>query len=88
MTLTLELPDDVAEKLTAAYPDEAERNRALMCSIIDTLGWEQQDRAEMIEIINEELAATAAGDKGYTLDEAWQRLDEMKAEYLKTRQGR
>ena len=83
MTLTLELPDDVAARLTATYPDEMERTRAVLYSIVDTIEAEQQDKAEWIEIINTRLDAIEAGGKTYTLDEAWECLDALQTERLK-----
>ena len=83
MTLIRELPDNVAERLTATYPDETERNRAVLCSIVNVIEAEQQDKAEMIEIINTCLDALEAGGKTYSLDEAWEQLDTMQAEHLK-----
>ena len=83
MILTLELPDDVVARLSATYPDETERNRAVLCSIVDTIEAEQQDKAEWIEIINARLDALEAGGKSYTLEEAWERLDAMPADSLK-----
>ncbi len=83
MTLTLELPDDVAARLTATYPDEIERNRAVLYSIVDTIEAEQQDKAEWIDIINTRLDAMEAGGKTYSLDEAWECLDALQAERLK-----
>jgi len=85
MTLTLELPEELAERLTVTYPDETDRNRFMVCSLLDAIEWKEQDYAEIMEIINADIAAEEAGDKGYTLDEAWQRIDEMKAEYLKAK---
>lgn len=83
MTLILELPDDVVERLTAAYPDETERNRAVLCSIVNAIEAEQRDKAEMIEIINTRLDDLEAGGKTYSLNEAWEQLDAMQAERFK-----
>lgn len=80
MTLTLELPDDVATRLTAAYPDEAERTRAVLCSIIEVIEAEQKEKAEIIETIQEELEEIAAGGKDYSLEEMRQHWTEMRAE--------
>ena len=80
MTLTLELPDEIAARLTAAYPDEAERTRAVLCSIVDTIEAEQRDKAEIIEIIHTELAQIEAGGNSYTLEEMRKHWDEMRAE--------
>ena len=80
MTLTLELPDEIAARLSATYPDEVERNRALLCSIVDTIEAEQRDKAEMIEVIHAELANIEAGSKSYTLEEMRQHWDEMRAD--------
>ena len=82
MTLTLELPDEVAARLAAAYPDETERSRAVLYSIIETLAAEQQDKAEWIEIVHTRLDALEAGGKSYSFDEAWERLDAMHAEHF------
>lgn len=82
MTLTLELPDDLAARLTAAYPNEAERSRAVLHSIVEAIEAEQRDKAEWIEIINTRLDALESGGKAYSLDEAWERLDAMQAERL------
>ena len=86
MTLTLELPDDVAARLTATYPDETERNRAVLHSIVDTIEAEQEDKAEWIEMINARLDDLHAGGKTYSLDEAWEQLDTLQAERLKAAQ--
>ena len=80
MTLTLQLPDAMAEKLTAIYPDEQERYRAVLNSIAETLEAEQQDRAEWTEIVNAELDALTKDEKTYSLDEARQHWETTRAE--------
>ncbi len=77
MTLTLELPDDLAARLSAAYPNETERDRAVLRSIVEAVEAEQHDKAEWIEIINTRLDALEAEGKTYSLDETWERLDAM-----------
>jgi len=37
MKLTLELPEEVAARLTATYLNEIERNRAVLYSIVETI---------------------------------------------------
>lgn len=80
MTLTLELPDDVAARLTAVYPDEAERNRAVLSSILDAIEAEQGDKIEVVEIIHAELEEHTAGGKDYSFEEMRQHWAEMRAE--------
>ena len=67
-------------RLTATYPDEAERNLAVLYSIVETIEAEQRDKAEWIETINARLDALETGGKTFSLDEAWEQLDMMQAE--------
>ncbi len=82
MTLTLEVPEEVLARLTETYPDETERNRALLGSIVETIEAEQQEKSEWIETIHARLDALEAGGKTYSLDEAWEQLDRKQAERL------
>ena len=80
MTLTLELPDESMERLTTIYPDEAARTQFMVCSLLDAIEWKEQDYAEIVEIINADIAAEESGDKAYTLEEMDQHWAELEAE--------
>ena len=80
MTLTLDLPEELAERLTATYPDQTERHRFMVGSLLDAIEAEQQERAEIIEILNADIAAVEAGNKGYTQEEMEQHWAELEAE--------
>lgn len=80
MTLTLELPDESMERLAAVYPDEAARNQFLVCSLLEAIEWKEQDYAEIVKIIEADIAEEAAGFKGYTQEEMDQHWAELEAE--------
>ena len=79
MTLTLEIPEDLAPRF-AAIPESERPNFALAVIRSVVLPDEMIEPAEgegldeLTEAVNEELAAIAAGEKGLTMDEVDARM--------------
>jgi hypothetical protein len=80
-TLTIELPDYIAEQLSAM--PEAERHRFAIAALASALAtpdeWDESDDPQAVAEIGAALAALeeseGRGERGLTLDEAWAELD-------------
>ncbi len=83
MTLTIDLPEELASRLTASYPEEAKRNQLIICSIADVLESKQQEADDLIASMDALIADVEAGRNTYSFEEVCRQWDEDTAARLK-----
>ena len=83
MTLTIDLPEELASRLTASYPEEAERNQLIICSIAEVLESQQQESEDLIASMDVIISDVQAGRNTYSFEEVCRQWDEDTAARLK-----
>lgn len=80
--MTIDLPDELASRLTALLPKE-ERKRFAVCAIADAVLAQEQDAAECRIAVEKAFADIEAG-RTFSLEEEKARWEQQKTILLKT----
>lgn len=78
MTLTIDLPDELAARLAELLPEE-ERDRFAVAAIAEALEARQSDSAECIEAVEQALADMDAGRNLIPFEDVCRQWDAEKA---------
>ena len=76
MTLTLQIPDALAQKIHAAAVAEGEDvNNYTVARLSDLFTIDEEEDPEVIQIIREAIDAYDQGERGRPVDEFWAEMD-------------